>query len=137
MRLGIVGSLVLMVGFALAAAPAWAHHSFAAAFDSTQPLTIKGVIKEVRLQNPHSFFFLEATDENGKKVTWSFEAATPTSLIRSGYKPGTLKAGDVVTIKGFHARDPHASFGAVREIITEDGRSFVVGPAAADDSKPY
>jgi hypothetical protein len=133
----MVGSLALAVGFAVAAAPAWAHHSFAAAFDSTQPVTVKGVIKEVRLQNPHSFFFLEATDDSGKKVTWSFEAATPTSLLRSGYKRDSIKAGDVVTIKGFHARDPQASFGAVREIITDDGRSFVVGPAGADDSKGF
>lgn len=137
MRRGMVGSLALAVGFVVAAVPAGAHHSFAAAFDTTKPVTVKGVITEVRLQNPHSFFFLDVTDDSGKKVAWSFEAGTPTSLIRSGYKRDSVKAGDVVTIRGSHARDPHVNFGAAREVIMEDGRSFIVGPSGAGDSKAY
>jgi Family of unknown function (DUF6152) len=105
-----------------------AHHSFAAVFDVNQPLTVKGVLTEVRLENPHSWFFLDVKDVNGKVEKWGFEAGTPTSLIRSGLKPGFVKAGDEVTIKGWHARDASANAGAAREIVLTDGRAFAVGP---------
>ena len=122
---GILGvSLVVLV----AAIPVWAHHSFAAAFDADQPITVQGVITEVRLENPHSWFFLDAKDSAGKIVKWSFEASTPSSLVRGGFKPGTVKAGDEVTIKGFHARDASANAGAARELVMSDGRAFAIGP---------
>ena len=57
-----------------------------------------------------------------------FEASTPTSLLRSGVKPGFIKTGDTVTIKGYHARDASQNAGAAREIVLADGRAFAVGP---------
>jgi hypothetical protein len=109
-------------------APALAHHSFAAEFDANAPITVQGVITQVRLENPHSWFFLEATGPGGKVEKWSFEASTPTSLIRSGVKPGFIKPGDQVTIKGYHARDASQNVGAGRELVTADGRAFAIGP---------
>lgn len=124
-RFGVlVASVILLV----AARPAQAHHSFAAAFDANQPVTVRGVITEVRLENPHSWFFLDVRDASGKVERWAFEASTPTSLIRSGVKPGFIKAGDEVTIKGYHARDVTQNAGAAREIVLADGRAFAVGP---------
>jgi DNA/RNA endonuclease YhcR with UshA esterase domain len=113
--------------FAAATAPS-AHHSFAAAFDVNQPVTVKGIVTEVRLENPHSWFFIEVKDAAGKAEKWAFEASTPTSLIRSGVKPGFIKTGDEVTIKGYHARDASQNAGAAREIVLADGRAFAVGP---------
>ena len=111
-----------------AAAPVLAHHSFAAEFDADKPVTVKGVITSVRLENPHSWFFLDVTGPDGKVEKWSFEASTPSSLIRSGFKPGTVKAGVQVTIRGFHARDANANAGAGRELILADGREIAIGP---------
>jgi len=124
--LGVLAATFVLL---VAAAPARAHHSFAAVFDANQPVTVHGVITAVRLENPHSWFFLDARDASGKVEKWSFEASTPTSLIRSGVKPGFIKAGDEVTIKGYHARDLSQNAGAAREIVLADGRAFAVGPA--------
>jgi hypothetical protein len=126
-RLAIPGVVALSLA-AFGAASALAHHSFAAEFDANAPITVRGVITQVRFENPHSWFFLEATDAGGKVEKWSFEASTPTSLIRSGVKPGFIKAGDQVTIKGYHARDASQNVGAGRELVTADGRAFAIGP---------
>jgi Family of unknown function (DUF6152) len=128
MRTSRFGALVASVVVLAAAMPAHAHHSFAAAFDANQPVTVHGIITEVRLENPHSWFFLEVRDASGKVEKWGFEASTPTSLIRSGIKPGFIKAGDEVTIKGYHARDLTQNAGAARELVLADGRAFAIGP---------
>ena len=124
----LIASGMILAGMLFAAGSAWAHHSFAAEFDADKPVTVKGTITAVRLENPHSWFFLDVPGADGKVEKWSFEASTPSSLIRSGFKPGTVKAGDEVTIKGYHARDANANAGAGRELVTADGRSIAIGP---------
>ena len=121
--------LVAVAGLvAVSILPAAAHHSFSAAFDSSKPVTVTGVLTEVRLANPHSWWVLEVTNAAGGIESWHFEGSTPSSLIRSGYKPNALKVGDRVTVRGSHARDMTQNAGAAREITTADGRSFIVGP---------
>ena len=117
------------VGTLLAATAASAHHAFAAAFDASQKLTIVGVITEVKLANPHSWFYIDATNPDGKVVRWGFEAQTPTGLIRNGVRPEVFKLGSKVTVKGCRARDPEVNNGAARELVLEDGRSFIIGPS--------
>ena len=127
-------SVLAAGGILLVAAPLWAHHSFASAFDENKPVSVSGVVTEVRIENPHSWFYVNVTDASGKVTRWGFEGNTPTSLIRAGYKRDSVKVGAKVTIKGSHARDASVNMGAAREIILEDGRSFIVGPKGAADA---
>jgi hypothetical protein len=128
--------LAIVVGAAalLITVPASAHHSFGAAFDENKPVVVKGVVTEVRLENPHSWFYVDVTDANGKVTKWGFEGNTPTSLIRAGYKRDAVKVGDKVTVRGSHARDASANMAAARDITLEDGRIFIVGPKGAADA---
>jgi len=116
-------------------AAARAHHSFSAAFDENKPVSVSGVMAEIRIENPHSWFFVNVTDASGKVTRWGFEGNTPTSLLRAGYKRDAVKVGDKVTIKGSRARDVNATMGAAREIVLEDGRTFIVGPKGAADAQ--
>jgi uncharacterized protein DUF6152 len=109
---------------ALSCGAAWAHHSFAAAFDMQKPVTVQGTIVQVRLENPHSWFFLDVKDSTGKVDRWAFEAGTPSGMIRNGFSSKTIKAGTEVTIKGFHAKDPSQKMGMLRELITADGKVY-------------
>ena len=121
-------------GVLLVSMPVRAHHSFASAFDENKPVSVTGVVTEVRIENPHSWFYVDVTDASGKVTRWGFEGNTPTSLIRAGYKRDAVKVGAKVTIKGSHARDASANMGAAREIILDDGRTFIVGPKGNDDA---
>jgi hypothetical protein len=124
-----------IAGVLAVSSAASAHHSFSAAFDENKPVAVTGVMTEIRIENPHSWFFLNVTDETGKVTRWGFEGNTPTSLMRAGYKRDAVKVGDKVTIKGSRARDPNATMGAAREIVMQDGRSFIVGPRGAADAQ--
>jgi len=133
-RMAIAAVATTLVSLATAGA-AWTHHSFAAAFDMTAPVTVKGTIVQVRLENPHSWFFLDVKDETGKVERWAFEAGTPSGMIRNGFKASIIKPGAQVTIKGFRARDASQKMGMLRDLTTADGTTYGLfgsqqGPAA-------
>ena len=115
--------------FALGAATAAsAHHSFAAIYDMNQPITVHGVIVNVRLTNPHSWFYLDVKNEAGTVERWAFEAGTPSGMIRNGYKPNIIKAGAEVTITGFRGR-AEENIGMLRQLTTADGKVYgLFGP---------
>ena len=115
-----------------AGVPAWAPHSFAAAYDLNQPVTVHGTIDDLLLRNPHSWFLIDVKDANGKVEEWAFEAGTPSGMIRNGYRQDILKSGTEVTIKGFRARDASQKRGMLRELTTADGKVFgLFGPQEA------
>lgn len=123
--------LSLVVG-----APARTHHSFAAVYDMTDGITITGKIVQVRLTNPHSWFFLDVEGEDGEIQRWSFEAGTPSGMIRNGYSPNVIKQGDEVTITGFRARDESKNAGMLRELVTADGTVYgMFGPREGPDAR--
>jgi hypothetical protein len=120
---------VLAAGLVALGVPAWAHHSFAASYDLNNPVTVHGVITQVLLRNPHSWFRINVKDASGKVEEWSFEAGTPSGMLRNGYKPDIIKEGAEVTIKGFHAKDPAQTRGMLRELTTADGKVYgMFGP---------
>ena len=116
--------LVFGVGATLSA-----HHSFAAHYDMGKAISVKGSIVEVRLSNPHSWFFLDVKEPDGKVTRWAFEAGTPSGMIRNGYKASELAAGTMVTIKGFRARDMSQNAGMLQTLTTAAGKTYgMFGP---------
>jgi hypothetical protein len=122
---------------ASAAAPrAMAHHSFAAIYDMNQPVTVHGTIVQVRLTNPHSWFYVDVKDDSGAVQRWAFEAGTPSGMIRNGFKPNIIKAGAEVTISGFKGRDESQNIGMLRELTTADGKVYgLFGPREGPDAR--
>jgi hypothetical protein len=106
-----------------------AHHAFSAAYDMSDGVTVQGVIVQVRLTNPHSWFFLDVKDDAGDVERWAFEAGTPSGMIRNGYRPDVIQAGAEVTIRGFRAHDASQSMGMLRDLETSDGTVYgMFGP---------
>jgi hypothetical protein len=82
---------------ALVCMSAVAHHS-ANMFDRERARTIDGTVKEFQWTNPHAWLQVNVVDDQGKTVEWSVEMGGINSLARSGYRPGTFKPGDAVSV---------------------------------------
>jgi Family of unknown function (DUF6152) len=77
--------------------PLSAHHSFAS-FDMQKNATIAGTVKEFQWVNPHCWIQIMVPDSSSGAVEWSVEMSAPSSLLRRGWKPRTLKPGDSITV---------------------------------------
>jgi hypothetical protein len=122
------------LGFAafglLLAVPLAAHHSFAAEFDGSKAIRLKGTLTKIEWTNPHSYFYLDVKDENGKVVNWGCEAGAPGALSRRGFKRGDIKLGDTLIVDGYRAKDGSNLIDA-RRVTLPDGR-IVAGGSAGD-----
>jgi hypothetical protein len=116
-----VWSVLAALAVATAAAPAAAHHSFAAQYDANSPVTLKGVVTKVEWTNPHARFYINVTDASGQIVNWNLELASPNYLKRAGWSSTSLKEGDEVTVEGSLARSG-ANMANARLVTFPDGK---------------
>ena len=120
-----------------AAWPVRAHHSFAAEYDSSRSITVKGTIQKLEWVNPHAYFWVDVKDENGMVTTWAFETLSPNALARQGWNRNSLKTGEEVTVEAYMAKDgkPLAD-GSIhansKSVTRSDGRRVFVGSSADD-----
>ena len=105
MRRDVVRFLLLVGTLATGGSPALAHHSFAAQYDRAKPHTISGTVTKMEWQNPHIYFYVNVKDADGTEAEWAVEGQAPNGLYRQGWRRDTLKAGDLVTVDGWLARD--------------------------------
>ncbi len=130
-----IRSVVLLTGIAVAfaAAPVFAHHSFAAEYDSAKPISLKGEVTKLEWMNPHARFYIDVKDESGKVTNWEFELGSPNGLMRRGWTRNSLKPGDTITVDGYMAKDG-AHLANARNVSFADGRKIFAG--AAEDGGP-
>ena len=103
---------LVIVGVLMAAMPVMEHHSFAAEYDSKQPVNLKGAVTKVEWMNPHVYFYIDVKDEQTGKVTnWAFEMGAPAVIQRNGWTRNSMKIGDLVIVEGSRAKSgaPHGN----------------------------
>ena len=97
------GGLALLVAASLAF-PAVAHHSHNA-YELTVWTTLEGTVNQVHLINPHSWIYLDVTDEQGETTTWALEAANFSAFFAKGVKQEDVQRGDLIRVRVHILRD--------------------------------
>jgi hypothetical protein len=111
--------------------PLFAHHSFSAEYNITQPIELKGTIVSVEWINPHAFVTIAVADTNGKVQEWRGEGGALSYLLDSGWTPEMLqqveKSKSVVIVSGYRARTNAGPANGmwIKAIELPDGRKLV------------
>jgi len=111
-----------------------AHHS-AAMFDTTQNVTVEGVVTKFDWRNPHVYMALRVAAADGSTREQPIEAGASSVLLPLGLTPDSVKVGDRVTIRG----NPSKRAGGIvlgRELVTADGAVLPLNIGSAASRKP-
>ena len=123
--------LAVAAGLLISGLPVLAHHSFAAEYDATKKIELKGVVTKFEWMNPHAHFYVDVKDESGKVTNWNFELGAIPVLLKQGWRKDSLKPGDQVTVEGFLPKDGTKAMGNARRVTLPGGRR-VFGGSSAD-----
>jgi Family of unknown function (DUF6152) len=119
---------------AIAAAPAFAHHSFNA-YDMSRTETVSGSLKEFRWGAPHSSMVLIYLDKDGKQQAMSVVSGSPLAFSKQGFAPRDFHRGDKVSVT-YHPNTSGGPGGALATLTLPDGKTFKDNEAAAAGPPP-
>ena len=125
-------ALAIGTALLLTTVSAFAHHSFAAEYDASKPITLTGTVTKVEWMNPHIFFYVDVKDSAGKVTNWRGEGGNLSGLMRRGWRKDSLKIGDLVTFEGSLAKNGQPLVNA-RSVTLADGKKLFAGSSGGDD----
>ena len=121
MRTGLA-VVVVAASVVLPSVAAFAHHSFAAEFDANKPVTLTGTVTRIEWMNPHTWFYIDVTDESGTVTNWGVEMGSPNGLMRAGWTRTSMAVGDVVVVEASLAKDGSKIVNASVVTLTTTGQ---------------
>jgi hypothetical protein len=113
----------------LAAVPGLAHHAFTAEFDVSKPIKFTGTLKKWDMVNPHSWFYIDVKEADGKVISWAVEGGSPNTLIRLGVTKNTVPQGTELTVEGYRSKDG-LNKAVGRNFILPNGQRLFLGGSA-------
>ena len=121
-------SCAAVLSVLVAAVPVFAHHSFAAEYDSTKVVKLTGNVTRVDWQNPHAYFYIDVKiAETGRVENWAFEMGAPSVIARQGWTKTSLKIGDVIIVEGTRAKDGGTHGNARSVYMASTGKKLGAG----------
>ena len=111
-----------------------AHHAFGAEFDANRPLVLRGAVTRIEWVNPHAWFHIEVTKEDGTKEQWRIEGGTPNTLLRRGINKRSIAIGTEILVDGYQAKDRSNSANG-RNITLADGKKMFMGSSGTGAPK--
>ena len=137
MRLKAVPTVLALAALALTGAgtsTALAHHS-AAMYDFTRNEWADGVVKSIRVINPHMSLTLVVANPKGKSHDIDFEGHSVNNFYRAGWRPGIVKPGDHIKVR-YNPRKDGADGGFVNGFVTAQGREIAFRVPGATAAAP-
>ena len=126
----LVGGVAAAVCALLGLATATAHHAFAAEFDGSRPVSLRGPVTRVEWINPHSRIHIDNRKPDGTTQSWMIEGGTPHSLLRRGITKDSLAIGVEIAVRAYQSKDglcvPQCRANG-RDITFPDGRRLFMG----------
>jgi len=116
------------------AAPAVAHHAFAAEFDAKKPVKLRGTVSKMEWINPHAWIHVDVKSPDGTVVGWMIEAGTPNTLFRRGFTKNSLATGTEILVDGYQAKDGSNRANG-RDVTCVNGRKLFLGSSGT--GAPY
>ena len=123
--LSIISASLLLLALA---APARAHHAFAANFDANRPVRFNAVVTKMEWINPHVWMHIDVELPDGTIEQWMIEAGSPNMLFRQGLNQNSVTPGMEVIVDGYQARDGSRRANG-RDITLPDGRKLFLSGA--------
>ena len=84
-----------------------AHHALDAEFDRRTETEYRATVLSLNWENPHASFCASVAQADATPV-WIFELPSPSGLVSNGWTPESLRNGDIVTVRGFPAKNGSA-----------------------------
>ena len=123
--------------FALVAAPAFAHHSFAM-YDQTVTKTLSGKLTRYVPGANHAQILFVVVDndgnpvmKDGKPMQFGVETGSAIAMARSGVTVKTMTEGSFVTVRFYPLRDGR-DFGALAGMLVTCGKTMPKGGCTAE-----
>jgi hypothetical protein len=133
MSKAVTPMLAALTLIACGVSTAFAHHS-AAMFDFTKNVWVSGVVKSVRVINPHMTLTLAVSDGQGEVHDIQFEGHSVNNFYRAGWRPGMVKTGDKIKVR-YNPRKDGRDGGFVNGFVAANGHEVafrVPGAEAAN-----
>src|SRR5262245_14492815 len=126
--------VLLVIWLAVMVAPLSAHHS-AVAYTQHAIVLKQATMTKVVWAHPHIILSFAVKEANGTMSNWSAESGSPGSVARLGWNRNSVKAGDVVTIELFPAKNG-AHVGRLKKVIFSDGHVLLDTQSNPESLKP-
>ena len=116
-------ALFLVIGVALMAGSASAHHNMSALFDFNDRITLTGTLSKIDWRNPHILLVVDAKRDGNQVQSWSIEGPPPGFFRTRDVNKSDVEMaiGKTVTTEASRARDGSNS-GLLRVMTLPDGK---------------